>query len=136
MAQRFTLFIGVLLLAGCSATAGFAPDPVLPDFPGTELVSFMNRSYPVRRVADEPIPDLTAADIIVLPDGGRAVAPGSPFVTTGPAIRVGNVVARQTATDVLATYCAARGLAVAPGWRDVVVRFDDATAEHVFYMDC
>jgi hypothetical protein len=25
---------------------------------------------------------------------------------------------------------------VAPGWRDVVVRFDDTTADHVFYMDC
>ncbi len=123
----------VALLAGCGMMQG--GDPVLPDPPGTEYVRFQGAIYSVLRVPDEPTPDLTA-NLITLPDGGRAVAPDAPFVTTGPAIRVGNAAARATATDVLATFCERRGMKVAPGWRDVVVRFDDTTADHVFYMDC
>jgi hypothetical protein len=124
--------LAMVILAGCGAPVG---DVLEPDPPGTEYVSFLGVTYPVLRVAAEPTPDLSG-DLILLPDGGRAVPPGAPFVTTGPAIRVGNAAARQTATDVVATYCARRGMAVAPGWRDVVVRFDDTTADHVFYMDC
>jgi hypothetical protein len=124
--------VAVVVLGACAPTGG---DPVLPDPPGTEYISFLGATYSILRVADEPTPDLTA-DLLELPDGGRAVPPGAPFVTTGPAIRVGNAAARQTATDVLATYCSRRGMAVSPGWRDVVVRFDDTTADHVFYMDC
>ena len=131
MAIRWT-WAAAALLAGCGMTGG---DPVLPDPPGTEYVRFLGATYTVLRVPDEPTPDLTA-DLITLPDGGRAVPPDAPFVTTGPAIRVGNAAARATATDVLATYCARRGMKVSPGWRDVVVRFDDRTADHVFYMDC
>jgi hypothetical protein len=130
--MRFGVVIAVAVLAGCGGADG---DPVLPDPPGTEYVRYLGATYSILRVADEPTPDLES-DLIVLPDGGRAVPPGAPFVTTGPAIRVGNAAARATATDVLATYCARRGMAVAPGWRDVVVRFDDTTADHVFYMDC
>jgi hypothetical protein len=126
------LTVTAALLAACAAPGG---DPIPPDPPGTEYVTYLGTRYPVLRVPDEPTPDLTA-NIITLPDGGRAVAPDAPFVTTGPAIRVSNVAARPTATDVLATYCARRGMAVSPGWRDVVVRFDDTTADHVFYMDC
>ncbi len=130
--MRCWTIAAVLTLAACAAPDS---DPVLPDPPGTDYVTHLGVTYPVLRVADEPTPDLVA-DLIVLPDGGRAVPPGAPFVTTGPAIRVGNAAARATATDVLATYCSRRGMAIAPGWRDVVVRFDDTTADHVFYMDC
>jgi len=130
--MRIGVVLAVVVLAGCNGTGG---DPILPDPPGTEYVRFLGATYSILRVADEPTPDLEA-DLIILPDGGRAVPPGAPFVTTGPAIRVGNAAARATATDVLATYCSRRGMAIAPGWRDVVVRFDDTTADHVFYMDC
>lgn len=130
--MRIGVVLAVVVLAGCNGTGG---DPILPDPPGTEYVRFLGVTYSILRVADEPTPDLEA-DLIILPDGGRAVPPGAPFVTTGPAIRVGNAAARATATDVLATYCSRRGMAIAPGWRDVVVRFDDTTADHVFYMDC
>jgi hypothetical protein len=132
MQKTLSLLSLAVLLAACAAPQG---DPVPPDPPGTEYVTYLGNRYPVLRVAAEPTPDLSG-DLIALPDGGRAVPPDAPLVTTGPAIRVGNAVARQTATDVLATYCARRGMAVAPGWRDVVVRFDDITADHVFYMDC
>ncbi len=131
MAIRWT-WAAAILLAGCGMTGG---DPRLPDPPGTEYVRFQGASYSVLRVADEPTPDLSG-ELIALPDGGRAVPPDAPFVTTGPAIRVGNAAARQTATDALAVYCRGRGMAVQPGWRDVVVRHDDRTADHVFYMDC
>lgn len=122
-----------MALAGCAVTA--EGDLLPPDPPGTEYVTYLGETYPVRRVAEEPTPDL-ATGLITLPDGGRAVAPDAPFVTTGPAIRVSDVAARATATDVMARYCADRGMDIAPGFRDVVVRFDDATADHVFYMDC
>ena len=121
-----------VLLAGCGMMGG---DPRLPDPPGTEYVRYQGATFSVLRVPDEPTPDLSG-ELITLPDGARAVPPGAPFVTTAPAIRVGNAAARQTATDVLATFCRGRGMAVQPGWRDVVVRFDDTTADHVFYMDC
>jgi hypothetical protein len=132
MANRQWAWALVLALAACGGIDG---DPVQTDPPGTEYLRFLGATYSILRVPDEPTPDLTA-NLILLPDGGRAVPPGAPFVTTGPAIRVGNAAARQTATDVLATWCARRGMAVSPGWRDVVVRFDDTTADHVFYMDC
>jgi hypothetical protein len=132
MHKTLTILAFATMLAACAAPGG---DPARVDPPGTTYVTFLGATYPVLRVADEPTPDLTA-NLITLPDGGRAVPPDAPFVTTGPAIRVGDAAARQTATDVLATYCARRGMAVSPGWRDVVVRFDDQTADHVFYMDC
>ncbi len=127
--MKALLVVAVLTLVACGGEYA-------PDLPGTMRVTYLNQSYPVRQVADEPTPDLTAADIIGLPDGGRAVPPGAAMVTTGPAIRVGDATSRQTATDVLATFCAGRGLAIAPGWRNVVVKFDDTTAEHIFYFDC
>lgn len=120
-------------LGACGVTA--EGDLLPPDPPGTEYVTYLDVTYPVLRVADEPTPDLSSG-LIELPDGGRAVPPDAPLITRGPAIRVGDAAARATATDVMALYCERRGMDIAPGFRDVVVRFDDTTADHVFYMDC
>lgn len=100
-------------------------------------VSYMGHSYPVRVVPHEPTPALDPATLIRLPDGGLAVPDNATFPEVpGPAIRIGGVANRQTATDAVAQWCSERGSAVRPGWRDVVVQFDDATGEHVFYTDC
>jgi len=133
MGNRFAL-IAALALAGCGAVSG-AVDSVTGG-PGVTMVSFLGQRYPVTPVAAEPAPDFATVELMELPDGGRAVPPGTPLPNLASAIRVGNVAARQTATDVLATYCKGRGMAVAPGWRDVTGRFDDMTADYVFYMEC
>lgn len=131
--MRAVLLLSALALSGCGFV--FIPLPGSPPW-AQDSVEYLGVTYPIRRVADEPTPSLDPAGLIRLPDGGLAVPEGAPFVTTGPAIRVGNAAARQTATDALATWCSGRGREVRPGWRDVVVRFDGATGDHVFYTDC
>jgi hypothetical protein len=127
--NRFVL-LAALVLAGCGAMDSVTGGP------GVTMVTYQGQRYPVTVVAAEPAPDFATVDLLELPDGGRAVPPGTPLTGEAPAIRVGNAVSRQTATDVLATYCQGRGAAVAPGWRDVTVRFDDQTADHIFYYAC
>ncbi|MBP1805878.1 hypothetical protein [Rubellimicrobium aerolatum] len=117
-------------LSGCVA-GGF----VLPA-PGADRVSYQGRTWEVRRVAEEPRPDLSPEALDELPDGGLAVPQGAAFTGTGPAIRVHGGVTRQGASDVLAIWCRGRGRDVAPGWRGAPVRFDDTGAEFVFYTDC
>jgi hypothetical protein len=123
-----------LLLSGCGAMTGAVSS--LSGEPGVTMVTFIGVRYPVTVVDAEPAPDFATVELLELPDGGRAVPPGTPLTETAPAIRVSNAAARQTATDVVATYCQGRGMAIAPGWRDVTMRFDDMTADHVFYMTC
>jgi hypothetical protein len=123
-----------LVLAGCGAVTGAVDS--LSGGPGVTMVPFIGVRYPVTVVAAEPAPDFATVELLELPDGGRAVPPGTPLTGFAPAIRVSNAAARQTATDVLATYCKGRGMAIAPGWRDVTMRFDDVTADHVFYFSC
>lgn len=127
------LTLAGLLLAGCGVTVTRSAqgDPVL-----SEAVTYLGVTYPVRRVADEPTPSIDPADLMHLPDGGMAVPPDAPMIATGPAIRISNVAARATATDAVAEYCSQRGGDQRPGWRDVAVRFDPETGDHVLYTDC
>jgi hypothetical protein len=122
-----------LALSGCGFI--FIPMPGDPPWLAGQ-VTYLGTTYPVREVLEEPTPSLDPAALIRLPDGGLAVPDNATFPTTGPAIRIGGVANRQTATDAVAQWCSEHGAAVRPGWRDVVVRFDDATGEHVFYTDC
>jgi hypothetical protein len=122
--------LGVMMaLGGCAALPGLGSSD------GT-AVSYLGDTYAVRRVAEEPRPSLEDSALIRLPDGGLAVPDGAALVASGPTLRVQGAAERQTASDVVALYCAGRGADTKPGWRGAPVRFDPVTAEHVFYFDC
>jgi hypothetical protein len=106
-----------------------------PDKQGTASIGQMSVTYPVLWIADELSADL-GSRLTELPDAGRTVAPYVPPVLRGPAIRVGDAGARATVPDVMAPFSERRGMDIALWFGDVVVRFDDRTADHVVFMHC
>ncbi|WP_210527823.1 hypothetical protein [Rubellimicrobium arenae] len=120
----------VLLPGALAACSAFGPTP------DQTTISYLGQDYGVRRIENEPRPHIFPEALTRTPDGGLILPEDAAFVTEGPAVRVSGAVDRQTASDVLALFCARRGRDVAPGWRGAPVRFDPTNADHVFYTDC
>jgi hypothetical protein len=132
MERSWAALLALGLVAGCGQGVSLR----VPGPDGATPVVYLGQTYAVRSVEDEPQPDLDPAGLIRLPDGGLAVPPDTPLSGEGPALRVAGAAERQTASDVAALYCQGWGMDLQPGWRGAPVRFDPATAEHVFYFDC
>jgi hypothetical protein len=112
--------------AAAALAACAAPDPS----PDARTVEVAGVAYGVRAVANEPQP-LSGLD--PLPGGAVAVGPDAAFGAPGPAVRVSGAVSRPPAAEAMRQFCEDRGVIPPQG---APVRFDDATADHVFYVEC